>query len=228
MAYQILNPQRRGGNILGMLFDMDGVILDSEKLYCRFWREAACSLGYPMTEEQALGMRSLNRDAGEAQLRSYFGPGVIYEEVRDRRIELMDAYVDIHGVDAKPGIHELLDYLEQNGIPAAIATSSPIERTIRYLKPLGLHDRFQAVCTGYDVPKGKPEPDIYIHAAALLGLAPGCCMALEDSNSGLQSAVSAGCAAVFIPDRAPVDAGIVPFLYARADCLTDVIGLLRA
>ena len=86
--------------IHGVLFDMDGVVLDTEKLYARFWAEAAHALGYPMTYEQALGMRSLNSAAGQAKLESYFGPGVSRAIMRDKRIELLDAYGAEFGVEA--------------------------------------------------------------------------------------------------------------------------------
>ena len=74
--------------IRGVLFDMDGVILDSEKLFTRFWMEAAQQLGYPLTLEKALGMRSLNRDAGQRKLEEYFGPGVSYVQIRNLRVKL--------------------------------------------------------------------------------------------------------------------------------------------
>ena len=83
--------KERTAPIYGVLFDMDGVVLDTEKLYARFWAEAAHALGYPMTYEQALGMRSLNNEAGQQKLESYFGPGVSRAKMRDKRVELMDA-----------------------------------------------------------------------------------------------------------------------------------------
>ena len=110
--YGIYRPEQRKKPVKGVLFDMDGVVLDTEKLYCRFWMEAAHALGYPMTVEQALGMRSLNAQAGQKKLESYFGPGVSREIMKDKRIALMDAYVNVHGVDPKPGISELLDELK--------------------------------------------------------------------------------------------------------------------
>lgn len=226
MAFTILQPERGESPVRGVLFDMDGLILDTEKLYCRFWQEAAIALGYPMTREQALGMRSLNRQAGADQLRSYFGPDVSYPEVRSMRIRLMDAFVQQEGVEAKPGIRELLDFLQAKGIAAAVTTSSPIERVRAYLSPLGLFDRFDAVCTGYDVPRGKPEPDIYLKGAAMLGLAPSECLALEDSPAGILSAHRAGCLPVMIPDQDPPDGETLPLLYALADSLTDVIDIL--
>ena len=114
--------------VAGVIFDMDGVILDTEKLYGRFWQEAAIALGYPMTHRQALGMRSLNRQAGQEKLESYFGPGISRSQVRNKRIELMDAYIAQHGVELLPGVREILAFLKQRGIATAIATSSPMER----------------------------------------------------------------------------------------------------
>ena len=99
--------------IKGVLFDMDGVVLDTEKLYTRFWQEAANSLGYPMTREHALGMRSLSREVGERQLKTYLGEDVDYKEVRDKRIEMMNAFIEENGVEIKSGIHELLDFLKE-------------------------------------------------------------------------------------------------------------------
>ena len=227
MALTLHHPLWKKESIQGVLFDMDGLVLDTEKLYSRFWMESANDLGYPMTYEQALGMRSLNRHAGQDKLTEYFGPGVSYSEVRNHRIELMDAWVDVHGVDLKPGIHELLDYLHDNGILCAITTSSPMDRIQRYLDAHGLLHRFHKLCTVYDVPMGKPEPDIYLHGAASLNLRPEQCLALEDSPTGILSAFRAGCLPVMIPDQDQPDETTVSRLYAKADSLSDVISLLK-
>ena len=226
MNYGIYRPQQRQKPLKGVLFDMDGVVLDTEKLYCRFWREAAMALGYAMTVEQALGMRSLNAQAGQAKLESYFGPGVSREAMKQKRVELMDAYVNVHGVDPKPGIAELLDELKRRGIKTAITTSSPMDRVRRYLNPLGLIDKFDCLCSGHDVPHGKPEPDIYLHGAASVGLEPDECLAIEDSHAGVLSASRAGCLTVLIPDLdEPAPETLVP-LYACCEKLMDILGLL--
>lgn len=224
MSYKIykenINP------IHGVLFDMDGVVLDTEKLYARFWAEAAHALGYPMTYEQALGMRSLNSAAGQAKLESYFGPGVSRAEMRKKRVELMDAYVVQFGVEAKPGIHELLDYLKGQGIRTAIATSSPMERAKSYLDSLGLTAKFDCICSGHDVAQGKPAPDIYLKAAASIGVPPENCLAIEDAPAGIESAHRAGCWPVLVPDLDGSDEEIRKLLYAEADSLLDIIHLL--
>lgn len=227
MAFEIKNPQWKTGPIRGILFDMDGVILDSEKLYCRFWQEALQSLGYPMTRELALGMRSLNRQAGQEYLTRCFGPGVDYVQAREKRIELMDCFVHEHGIEPKPGIHELLDELNAMGIAAAITTASPIDRAREHLTPLGLWERFDKICSARQVAKGKPEPDIYLFGAASLGLEPRECLAIEDSDTGILSAFRAGCLPVMIPDQAPPLSETLPRLYALAESLLDVIEILH-
>lgn len=214
-------------SITAILFDMDGLVLDTEKLYTRFWQEAANALGYPMTKEQALGMRSLNRGAGLAKMQSYFGESVDYDAIRGKRIEMMDAFVEKEGVTLKPGIHELLGYLKENGIKTAIATSSPIERTVLYLTSVGLEKSFDELVSGYMVEKGKPEPDIYLYAAKKLGVKPQECMVLEDSPAGIMAAYRAGCLPVMIPDQDEPDAETKKLLYALAENLTAVIALLR-
>ena len=226
MAYEIFTPERNTA-VRGVLFDMDGLVLDTEKLYSRFWQEAAQALGYPMTRQQALGMRALNSAAGQRQLCSYFGPDIVYQEVRAVRIQKMDAWIADHGVEAKPGIRELLTYLEEQNVGVALATASPRERIRDYLEPLGLLERFPVICSGSEVAHGKPEPDIFLEAARRLGLAAEACMVLEDSPSGLLAAHRAGCLPVMVPDQDQPDDATLPLLYAKADSLLDVIELLK-
>ena len=220
----MLTQYKEKAPVRGVLFDVDGVILDTECLYSRFWMEACHFYGFPMTRGQSLQMRSLNKTAGQEEFHKLFGPAADYTTIRQKRIELMDAFVEKEGVTAKPGICALLDALDERGIPCAITSSSPRQRLESYLTPLNLYHRFQKVVSGYDVPRGKPEPDIYLRGAAELGLSPEVCLALEDSAAGILSAYRAGCLPVLIPDLDTPDT--LSLLYAKADTLADVIALL--
>ena len=213
--------------IRGILFDMDGLVLDSEALYTRFWREAANALGFPMTVEQSWGMRSLGKKLGQPYLESLFGPTVNYTTLRQKRIELMDAYVEKYGIDVKPGIYELLDYMDDNNIPGAITSSSPMEFIERHLSNANLLHRFQKLCSGHAIPNGKPAPDIYLLGAKELGLKPEECLALEDSPTGILSGYRAGCLPVMIPDLDQPNEDTQQLLFAKADSLTDIIDILK-
>lgn len=217
----------KGTAINGVLFDMDGVVLDTEKLYTRFWQEAAHALGYPMSYEMGLGMRSLSREAGERQLKVYLGECVDYQEVRNKRIEMMSAFIEEHGVEIKPGIHELLAFLKENGIKTAIATSSPLDRTKKYLSQVGLVDDFDELVSGHMVEHGKPEPDIYLYAASKLELKPQECLVLEDSPTGLKAAYRAGCIPVMIPDQDKPDEETKRLMYALVESLVKIKEIMR-
>ena len=228
MALEILQPQWADNRtVRGLLFDMDGLVLDTEKLYTRFWAEASEAMGYPMNRQQALGMRSLDSIASQAWLDTCFGPGVDYEEMHRIRVERMGAYVDAHGVELKPGIRELLDHLDRRDIPRAITSSSPPDRIREHLSQHGLDTRFTRLCSGYQVPNGKPAPDIYLYGAECLGLPAAACIALEDSPAGVLSAYRAGCLPVMIPDQDQPDETTRALLYAKADSLADIITLVE-
>ena len=121
----------------------------------------------------------------------------------------------------------VMDYLEENRIPAAITSSSPIPRIRKFLAPYGLDSRFAALCSGRDVPKGKPAPDIYLAGARALNLPPEHCLALEDAPAGIESAFRAGCLPVMIPDLDPPGENTIPMLFACADSLADIPQLLK-
>ena len=222
----ILKPDRRTP-VHGVLFDMDGVVIDTEKLYTRFWMEAAADLGHPMTLDQALQLRSLGKAPSQAKLDSFFGPVLDYDTLRNRRIELMEAFIAEHGIEEKKGIRELLAFLKEKGIPCAITSSSSIPLIRRHLGDLGLLEGFTALCSGKDVPQGKPAPDIYLHGAATLGVSPESCLAIEDSPTGLEAAWRAGCMSIFVPDQDQPDELTLSRCYAKADSLLDVMELIR-
>lgn len=212
--------------IKAVISDMDGVMLDTEKLYVRFWCEAAQFYGYPMQKEHALGIRSLARPFAIAKLQGWFGEEFDYDAVRNKRMELMDSFVQEHGVEAKRGAKTLLEWLKTNSYRVALATATPVERAKLYLRQVGLLDYFDEIVSARMVAKGKPEPDIYLYAAAQLGLPPEECLALEDSQNGVRSAAAAGCKTVLVPDLDNPEAELQPLLYATANVLEGVIKIL--
>ena len=213
--------------IKGVISDMDGVILDTEKLYVRFWCEAANFFGYPMKKHHALSIRSMARVYAIKRLKEYFGDDFDYYAVHDKRIELMDKYIEENGIEAKPGAEELLSYLKNYGYKVALATATAPERTKKYLQKLDLYKYFDEIVCASMVERGKPEPDIYLYAAKKLELAPCECLALEDSQNGIKSASAAGCKTVMVPDLDEPSEEIKPLLYDTAYNLADVKRILE-
>ncbi len=186
--------------INGVVFDMDGVLLDSEKYYIRFWSEAGKLCGYPFEEKHALAIRSMARPYAIERLKGFFGESFDYDKVRNKRIELMDEYIEKNGIELKPYAEYILAWLKDNGFKIALATATPPERARRYLKSVGLYDSFDEIVTASMVKRGKPAPDIYELACKKLGLNPDDCIAVEDSPNGALSALDAGCVTVIVPD----------------------------
>lgn len=213
--------------IKAVIFDMDGLILDTEKLLVKYWCQAANEAGFPMKLEHALNIRSLARKFAIPYLQGIFGDSFDYVSIRSRRMELMSQHIAEHGLEIKKGITQLLDFLDERNIPAAIATATDIRRTEEYLGKVGLLDRFSRIVCAAMVESGKPKPDIYLYAAQQLGLAPRECMALEDSPNGVRSASSAGCVTVMVPDLTQPDDELLGLIFAKADSLADVPGIIE-
>ena len=156
MAFDIINKEKLNMP-KGILFDMDGVVLDSEKLYTRFWAEACKEKGFNMTWKQALGMRSTNKIKGQAYLEKCFGKGIDYSEIREIRIRRMDEFIKENGVEVKDGAVELLDFLNSKKIPCAITSSSPLDRIKDHLSQNNILEKFNKICSAHQVNNGKPE-----------------------------------------------------------------------
>ncbi len=215
-------------DIKAVIFDMDGLLLDTEKLLVKFWVQAANEAGFPMKREDALSIRSLHRSFAVPFLRGRFGGEFDYDKIRSRRMELMKGYLSENPLELKDGAAELLEALKERGILAAVATATDYERTKDYLTRVGIFGRFDKIVCAAMVERGKPEPDIYIYAAEQLGLAPGECAALEDSPNGVMSAARAGCKTIMIPDLTEPTEELSGLLYAKCGSLRGVIDIITA
>ncbi len=210
-----------------VIFDMDGLMLDTEKLLAKYWMQSAHEHGFPMQLEHVLGIRSLSAIYAKPKLQAIFGESFNYEEIRARRRQLTAEHLEKYGIEKKKGLDELLQYLKDTNRKIAVATATDKERTEIYLKQVGVYDYFDTFVCGDMVKVGKPDPEIYLTACHAVGFAPFECMALEDSPNGIRSAYSAGCKAVMIPDLSQPEEDLKPLLYACVPTLSDVINILK-
>ena len=213
--------------VKAVIFDMDGIILDTETLLSKYWRRAAEEFGFHMTYEQSLELRSLAGEYAAPLLKKYFGEGFDYAVVRARRKELMEKDIAENGLKKKKGIDEALDKIEKLGLRKALATATDIERATRYLNKTGLYGKFDSICCGPMAKHGKPAPDIYLLAAEKLGLSPKECAAVEDSPNGITSAYRAGMFPIMIPDLSQPDGELEKLLYRKCGSLDELPDVLE-
>lgn len=213
--------------IKAVIFDLDGTLLDTEKLLFRYWREAAAQYGYDMSAEQALTLRSLTHRLVQPLFTEWFGPNCDYKELRSCRLRLMQEHIDKYGVEKKKGASELLEYLGANGYMRAIATATDEKRAGKLLEKVGLSGMFDHIICATMVEWGKPKPDIYLYTAEQLGLSPSECIAVEDSPNGVISAHTAGCFTIMVPDLTRPDDELMNHISALCEDLSDIIGLLK-
>jgi len=210
-----------------ILFDMDGLLLDTERLSRASMIEVMTDMGYPMTEAIFAQLIGVPVDANRAQLAAEFDDEFDYDLMRERQAALNHQR---HGLSRplRPGAREMLQAVSEMGIPSAIATSSQREKTLSHLTHTGLLPHFDAVVTRDDVARGKPFPDLYLAAAAALGQPPGACLALEDSHSGVRAAHAAGVPVIMVPDLLPATDEMQALALAVAADLGEVRGWLMA
>jgi HAD superfamily hydrolase (TIGR01509 family) len=182
-----------------VIFDMDGLLFDTESLYGEAILAAAQEVGCDMSHDVFLQLVGRSHELNHRFLRDHYGAGYPLEALIAAWGRHFRALAG-EGPPLKEGAAELLDMLDEFGLPRAIATSSTHEAVQRNLEARGLVDRFHGVVARGDYANGKPAPDPFLTAAGRLGVAPQLCLALEDSHNGIRSAAAAGMMAVMVPD----------------------------
>ena len=185
--------------VRAVVFDMDGLLVDSEVVYCEALTSAALAMGHelPMAViRQMIG----HTWAGSAHVvRAHFGESFDTDRLREESVrrfyELAEAEICL-----KAGVVELLDHLDEAGLPRAVCTSSRRQDAEHHLGAHDLFHRFHAVLAQGDYPRAKPHPDPYLKAAEALGVDPADCLALEDSHNGVRAASAAGMMTIMVPD----------------------------
>lgn len=208
-----------------VIFDMDGLMLDSERALLGCLAQAGADAGHDLPEDLLLSLIG----SSDAVTRQIIASRVGAESVDAL---LRDSYARYDGIVAggvphRPGIIDLLDTLAAHGVPRAVATSTRRPLALRKLETAGLLPYFEHVATSSDVAHAKPAPDIYLLAAHKLGIAPRHCLALEDSPAGVRAALAAGMTVIQIPDLLEPDETVRALGHAIAGSLHDVRGLLQ-
>lgn len=214
-------------NKKAFIFDLDGTLIDTEKIYRQVWPKAVADLGYQMTDEQYLALRSLGRPFSTAKILEWFGPDFNYQEARKIRKGYFDAYIKEHPIERKKGVIELVDFLHSKGIITAIATATDITRATEYLKMVELDGCFDKVISATMVDEGKPSPKVYQFACESLGLSPEECIAVEDAPNGILSAKRAGLTVIMVPDQSEPDEELMQFIDLKVNSLDEIINHMK-
>lgn len=204
-----------------VLFDMDGLLLDSERVAYTIGRETSEHLGLPWSHEVAMAMVGLNSKDGYQAVCEAFGADFPVAAHMAEFGQRYEAAIDAGRFDLKPGVHELLDLLDERGLRRAVATSTRRARAIAKLNGVGVWPRLQGLVGGDEVARGKPAPDIYLAAARLLQIPIADCLVLEDSNTGVRGGLASGARVIMVPDL------LAPAEDVRASGVTVMDSLLR-
>ncbi len=183
----------------GAIFDMDGLMFDTETLWQDGWKVLAAKYGYQVSEDFAREISGTSGAIMEGVIHRYY-PGVNPAEfVREERAYVAGCLEE--GVPVKPGLYELLELLKEKGVRMAVASSSRMEMIQQNLKRTNTDGYFEAIVSGHDVHRAKPKPDIFVYAAGRLAVPPGDCYVLEDSFGGVRAGHTSGAFTVMVPDQ---------------------------
>lgn len=205
-----------------VIFDVDGTLLDTERIYMQAWKDAAAELGYEITDELLRKTRAINVKEAARIFESEIGNGFSYDKTRVVRVRIAEEIIQRESPILKPGVTELLAFLQEKRIRLSVASSTHLKGTKEHLSESGILEPFEVVVGGDMVTKGKPNPDIFLKAAELLHLAPEECLVVEDSPAGIRAAHAAGMKAVLVPDQAAITQEIIEMSDVVLESLLDM------
>ena len=214
--------------IKAVIFDVDGTLLDTERLYMQGWKEGGALLGYNVTDEALLKTRAVNIEVAKQVFRECCGEDFPYDKVRVERTRISEEIIAASDPETlrMPKAKEVLLWLKERGVPIAIASSTAYAHTESHLRHAELWGMFDAAITSDQLPKGrgKPNPDIFLKAAELLGAAPEDCVVVGDTPADVFGGYAAGMKVIHIPDQVPANEEI----RARSWKVLEHIGQLPA
>lgn len=212
--------------IKAIVFDMDGLMFDTERLTVQAWDYAGEKIGIGKMGHMVYKTLGMNIESSRKIFIQEYGNKIVEEDLTDYTREFFNNYFNEYGMPLKTGLIELLSYLKANDYKIAVATSSNKKTALNHFKRANLSEYFDVIVCGDMIKNSKPAPDIYLKASELLGFMPSECLALEDSPNGIRSAFSAGLKPVMIPDLIEPTKEIIKLLYSKLANLNEVINIL--
>lgn len=209
--------------IKGAVFDMDGLMFDTERLVYETWQKMMDELGFEYSLDVFKNTIGLRTDEAESYYNSVYGERFEYKPLRQKCRNTFLERVGKEGVPIKKGLIDLLDFLKAKNIKIAVATSTSAQTALKTIKMAGVYDYFDAFVCGDEVKNGKPNPEIFLKAAETLLLLPNECVAFEDSINGIKSAYSADMTTVMVPDYLQPTEEIMPMIGCLCKDLSQAI-----
>ena len=194
-----------------VIFDMDGVIFDTEKVYLDIWIEVFEKYGYKMTKELYVNVMGTGRKNVIKTFLENFGDDLPIEKMYEEKDNQLFYIIENQGIPLKEGVKELFSMLKEKDYKIALATSAKKERVEKQIKDKWLKESFDAIVCGDDVEKGKPSPDIFLKAAKEIDVEPENCFVVEDSPAGIKAAFSGGMKGIHVEDLKVADEDILKY-----------------
>ena len=205
-----------------VIFDMDGVILDTERLILDCWRETAACHNINGIEEIVYKCIGTNDTKTRQLVCAFLGNSFDYDRLRSEVSARFAEITSVSGIPLKPGVFELLDYLHSKNVKTGLASSTHIDKVSAQLRGAAVYDYFDVLVGGNMVSRSKPEPDIFLHCAGLMGASPDSTFVIEDSFNGVRAASRAGMKPIMVPDLVPADNEIAPLTFSIQPDLSHV------
>ena len=209
-------------DIKTVVFDMDGVLFDTERLCMDCWVRVAEEMDIHDMEEVFPLCIGLNANDTKALILNHYGQDFPYEEYKVKTSQWFWKEIKENGLPIKTGVKEILVFLKENDYKIGLASSTKYEAVIKHLERAGIRDYFVEVITGDMVEHSKPQPDIYLLACEKLGVKPEEAYAIEDSPNGIRSAYAAGMKPIMVPDMIAPDAEMEQLSFAIYNDLLEV------
>lgn len=213
--------------IKALLFDMDGLLLDSERVVQSSWNVAGEKLGYGKIGEHIYRTLGMNVTGRKEYFRKTFGEDFPYDEFQSLSRKSFFEVADQEGIPLKTGAKELISYAKQMGYKVGLVTSSRREYAVDVLTKVGIFQYFDGCMFGDMVTRSKPDPEIYEKGAKLLGICPEYCIAFEDAPAGVESATAAGIDVIMVPDLVQPDEETRMRAWKVLRSLDEAIAILR-